>query len=373
MKYLIFDSKIEGHHLEYIHHLYDKARSMMNDDFIFYLNNKFNEVKEIMEWEDAPNVKFEYLSDEEQMKSDNSNLLIAAWHQSWIVRRIANKEKIDKIWLIMFIHLMPFLPVILSKKIKIMGVLYRIYLYDKDKMKGVRLWLEKFRYSIFVNNKSVERILVLNDQYAVDQLNKIYSTDKFYFLPDPVPNIDMSKVKNIRCELGINPEDKVYLHFGGLDPRKGTLEILDAIALMSEEELAGIVFVFAGRVYKSMHDEFYERYEKLKDKVKILVYDEFCDYDFLNNLCYSCDCILIPYKNPNQSSGVIGYASLFQKPVIGPSQGLLGRLIKDYQLGQTIDKIDKEMILESLKKPLNTASIDYAHSRQISNFQNCYE
>ena len=100
MRYLIFDSKIEGHHLEYIHHLYDKARSMMNDDFIFYLNNKFNDVKEIMEWEDAPNVKFEYLSDEEQMKSDNSNLLIAAWHQSWIVRRIANKEKIDKIWLI---------------------------------------------------------------------------------------------------------------------------------------------------------------------------------------------------------------------------------------------------------------------------------
>ena len=228
------------------------------------------------------------------------------------------------------------------------------------------------RYSIFVNNKSVERILVLNDQYAVDQLNNIYSTDKFCFLPDPVPNIDMSKVKNIRCELGINPEDNVYLHFGGLDSRKGTLEILDAIALMSEEELEGKVFVFAGRVYKSIHDDFYERYERLKDKVKILVFDEFCDYVFLNNLCYSCDCILIPYKNPNQSSGVIGYASLFQKPVIGPSQGLLGRLIKEYKLGVTIDNIDKEMILESLKKPLNTASIDYAHSRQILNFQNCY-
>ena len=368
MRYLIFDSKIDGHHLEYIHHLYDKARSMMNDDFIFYLNNKFNEVKEIMEWEDAPNVKFEYLSYEEQMKSDNANLLIAAWHQSWIVRRIANREKIDKIWLIMFIHLMPFLPIILSNKIKIMGVLYRIYLYDKDKMKGVRLWLEKLRYHIFVNNKSVDRILILNDQYAVDKLNQLYNTKKFCFLPDPVPNIDMTKVKDVRSELGIKPSDKVFLHFGGLDPRKGTLEILDAITLMTEEELACKVFIFAGRVFESMHDEFYEKYEVLKNKARILVFDEFCSYDFLNNLCYSCDCILIPYKNPNQSSGVIGYASLFQKPVIGPSQGLLGRLIKEYKLGMTIDFISDYDLKHAVMAEIVNINNNYILKNSISSF-----
>ena len=88
-----------------------------------------------------------------------------------------------------------------------------------------------------------------------------------------------------------------------------------------------------------MHDDFYEIYDSLLDIVKFFVFFVFCYYEFLYNFCYSCDCILIPYKNPNQSSGVIGYASLFQKPVIGPSQGLLGRLIKEYKLGDTIDNI----------------------------------
>lgn len=368
MRYLVFDSKIEGHHLEYIHHLYDKARTMRNDDFIFYLNDKFRLVRDKMEWKDAPNVRFVYLSDEDQRNADNANLLVAAWHQSIMVRRITKREGIDRIWLIMFMHLMPFLPILLSNKTKIMGIVYRIFFYDKKKMKGVRLWLEKLRYRIFVKNKSVERILILNDQYAVDELNQMYKTDKFYFLPDPVPNIDMKKVKDVRSELGIKHADKVFLHFGGLDPRKGTLEILDAIALMTEDELVGKVFVFAGRVFKSMHDEFYGKYEILKNKAKILVFDEFCSYDFLNDLCYSCDCILIPYKNPNQSSGVIGYASLFQKPVIGPSQGLLGRLIKEYKLGVTIDYISDIDIKKALMTNIMGIKNEYILKNSITSF-----
>ena len=55
MRYLVFDSKIEGHHLEYIHHLYDKARTMTNDDFVFYLNEKFLTIKDKMAWQEVFN------------------------------------------------------------------------------------------------------------------------------------------------------------------------------------------------------------------------------------------------------------------------------------------------------------------------------
>lgn len=50
--------------------------------------------------------------------------------------------------------------------------------------------------------------------------------------------------------------------------------------------------------------------------------------------------ILIPYTNTNQSSGVIGYASYFNKTVIGPKEGLLGQIIQSYNLGLTLSKPD---------------------------------
>ena len=49
------------------------------------------------------------------------------------------------------------------------------------------------------------------------------------------------------------------------------------------------------------------------------------------------DYILIPYKNTAQSSGVISYASQFCVPVIGPAEGLLGNLIRKFDMGLCIE------------------------------------
>ena len=54
-------------------------------------------------------------------------------------------------------------------------------------------------------------------------------------------------------------------------------------------------------------------------------------------------------------------------------QGLLGRLIKEYKLGVTIDKIDKNNIAKAIKAPMEIVSSFYAQSRQLSHFQLCYK
>ena len=138
-----------------------------------------------------------------------------------------------------------------------------------------------------------------------------------------------------------------------MEERKGTLTILKAIIEAKQEKIKDSVFVFAGRVDHAIKDEFYDLIKIARQKCEIKVYDEFCENDFLYNLCYTCDFILIPYSNTCQSSGVIGYASFFEKPVIGPSKGLLGNLIKDNNLGLAIDDLDFCILARHLEKHIN--------------------
>ena len=75
----------------------------------------------------------------------------------------------------------------------------------------------------------------------------------------------------------------------------------------------------------------------------------------------------MPYHITNLSSGVIGYAALFGKPVIGPSKGLLGHLINKYQLGETVGTpINKSFLNIQLCTPRKTDL--YINENLLTNF-----
>ena len=97
-------------------------------------------------------------------------------------------------------------------------------------------------------------------------------------------------------------------------------------------------------VIEDIKKDFYEKIEKLKNNVQIIVFDQFCEYSIFAELCTIADYIIIPYKNTAQSSGICSYAAQFKVPVIGPAEGLLGTLIRDNGLGYTINGINAEKI-----------------------------
>lgn len=86
-----------------------------------------------------------------------------------------------------------------------------------------------------------------------------------------------------------------------------------------------------------------------KADIQCLVFDEFCSYQFIADWCRACEAILVPYLMAYNSSGCIGYAAQCDKPVIGPSYGLLGRLIKKYNLGIMIDKITPQTLISAYR------------------------
>ena len=333
MRTLIFDSSVTGHHLEYLHHYYMEAIGHTDEEYVIMVPHDFIKVKKEYEWPYGSNISFVYILEEDEKLLKETNFYKLGWNTSKILQRAVRNIKPDRVLLTMLMQFIPFIIFLLPRNVRVRGIMYKIYLYEVHRMGKLRLAAERLRFWLAARSSKIEQIFVLNDEDSARTFNTLYSTSRFRSLPDPVPSVDFSKVKSVREELGVSPVEKLYLHFGGLDGRKGTIDILKSIIASKKGELKDSCFVFAGRINKNTLNDFYDLLSVAKEKTRILVFDQFCSYDFLWNLCYSCDVILMPYHLTSLSSGILGYAAVFNKPVIGPDNGLIGNLIKKYELG----------------------------------------
>ena len=354
MATLIFDNTLFGHHLEYINHLYNGAYRYKDEEFIFAVpKNEWEKNQGKCEWSKANNIRWVMLDDDECLKASQGSLIGRCLRLSRLIKRVALKENVDRIKLISLADVIPFLPLLLPASVKLSGIIYKIYL--RAPKSGIRGLIDRFRYKIMAKNGSMGKVFILNDPRSAERLNQIYNSDHFLTLADPIPTIE-NKVMDLRPELGISQNSKIYLHFGAMDERKGTLEILQAIGLMTPQELSGRTFIFAGRVNRKIKDRFYELVDKIRQLgADIIIRDEFCTYDFLHSLCYTSDYILMPYLLTDLSSGVLGYAAIYGKSVIGPNSGLIGELIRDNELGVAID-ISPESLKEAILCPQISSS-----------------
>lgn len=370
MKTLIFEPSVSGHHLEYLHHYYVGALEHPQEDFVFVVTRKFEEVKDKYEWETSNNISIQYIDSKYDSSFNASNPYVLGWKTSIVLRDYVKLINPEKVILTMLMQFIPFICWLLPSRVKVRGIMYKIYLYEQSKMSILRLLAERIRFWMASRSRVIESIFVLNDEDSACNFNRIYRSDKFKFIPDPVPEVNLAECKDIREDLGIPVCNKIFLHFGGLDKRKGTLEILKAIDLCPKSELRGKTFVFAGKFKDSLRTEFYPLLDRVKHKAQILVFDEFCSYEFLYDLCYSCDVILMPYQITNLSSGVLGYSAVFGKPVVGPSDGLIGCIIRKKELGMCLAGVSASDIRESFSYSFTFNTSNYKLSNQLVNFIN---
>lgn len=374
MKILFFSRTIGGHYLEYIHHLYLAALEQSDNDFVFVLPRRFEDLKDHWDWPVSSHISIKLFGVKtEKYKSDSFIQQIRnSWNNSLLLRNYVRQFKADAVYCNSLMGLMPLVPVLIDHRVKLSGVIYKIYLYDSNQSR-VSLVFNRLMYQIMSRVKLFHRLFILNDFEGVDYLNSIYHTQKFVSIPDPfVPIMSPSDI-NVRKDLGIPFENKLFVQFGTLCSNKSTLEILESLRSLSEKERKNYTFVFAGVVYDEIKPRFYELIEELSDTIQIIVKDEFCSYDFIASLCQACDAILTPYKRTAQSSGLIGYASQFGKPVIATSQGLLGRLVGKYKLGLLIDKVDSENLVNAYRQiasgTISLPGKDYCQINSVSRFQ----
>lgn len=235
---------------------------------------------------------------------------------------------------------------------------------------------EKAKYILetlsMAKSKSTKHPLVLNDPSATNYFNRLFSVSKYRNVVDPIKPLDDVQFGN-REKYDLGDKDVVFFHFGAMDVRKGTLDLLKAITLLKKEQMQNRVFIFAGKVSKTIKTNFYNLVNQAKENgARILVYDEFCEFPFLNELCSISDYLVIPYRNTELSSGVIGYAAQFGKRLIGPAEGVIGKLIRQSKGSISIKRLTPEKIAREIsleQRHACTPNKAYLDKNSVSAFQ----
>ncbi len=371
---IFFSHSETGHVLEYFHHIYGICLEIPEKRFIFVVPERFEELKRKVTWPDASNVFFDYISSTENKTYQGKSVFKLSYSLSKILCERIKKYQATKVLSLFWFPVVPFGVMMFPRGLKASAILYDVYLRERDELSVQARLRHYLNFWLFAKSRRVERAFVLNDDSMASILNNKYNTTHFCTLPDPFNPIPDDGLINLRDEYGIGEDVTLFAHFGGLAKRKGTLRILDAAELLSVQEKKNCCFVFAGRVDSEIKVDFYNKVKQFSKNSRVIVKDEFCSYSFLASLCKCCNCILIPYEFANRSSGLLGYASHYCKPVIAPNYGLIGHLVNEYKLGITGNVMDTKELADlmrcAINYELNYSSRNYCFINSVDNFCN---
>jgi hypothetical protein len=366
-KIAFFEPNVKGHRIEYIHHEVTRASTHLNKTFLFVVPQDFIITKTQFPWPKSDNISFVYLSDRESYECTHKNRLKRAWAISIVIRKYIKKYRVDIVFCNSIKDGMPFLPFMLPFNVMITGIIYDIYYWRIDIIPKANLIFNKFCFWLFAHMYNIKNIFLLNDVVFSQVINNKYNSSKFVYLPDPINNININKLKDLREQYNIPSDKIVYLQFP-INERKHSLDILYTIDSMNVEDLEKRAFIFVGEIDRSIESDFMNKANSLSNKCQIIVEKGYVSYEKLFNLCYTSDVLLTLYDNYYMSSGIIGYAAFFKKYLISTGKGLLGNLVRTYNLGFCVEDFDKNSIRKALMNIPSVVNSKYASSHTVDNF-----
>ena len=359
MNILFYDIKALGHHAEYINHIVDylvKDNSIKNTYYFVVQENFTKDFSEITNKAlSHSNIHFLEVQIDDNSKLSVSNRFFRSINHFKVMDGYANKLKIDICYLL---DMNVFQLAIGLNKIsyKIKGILFMQFTnMTINSLKTGYFYLRRFfPLLLCMKNKNIDSVFLLNDVKSAIKLNKKFKKNNvFKQLPDPIPNIEINHFSDLKNEYKIKQDAKVFLHFGGLSGRKGVLEIVEAAELISERIQEKIVILIVGKTANPNFQTILQENintANINTKVKLIWDNKYVSNEKMAKLFKLCDFVLIPYKNPEGSSGILGHALQAKKPVIGPSIGLLGELIDKYEMGYCLNEINAKEIAFAINK-----------------------
>jgi glycosyltransferase involved in cell wall biosynthesis len=173
-------------------------------------------------------------------------------------------------------------------------------------------------------------------------MNARMSRPVFTPLPDPIPEIGI----DIEAEAAASdwsPFDDDgrmrFLLFGALRRQKGVFQLLEALQRLPVSVAQTTSVLFLGSVKPEIEGQLTKGVQEIQRKrpdLKVRLENRFAADWELRYAIQESDVILVPYLRSEGSSGVIGHAANYSTPVIGSETGLVGHLIRKYELGVTV-------------------------------------
>src|SRR5690554_2655944 len=358
-KIAVYDPYLTGHHVEYIYHLikYWHTQKPKFEMYLFVSQGFLENLRELFDTDllhSSPEIHIKYIQDLVDRENFSIEQSLSNYKiQLSYLNKFIEQHDIDHC---VFMYLDNAMQIALSMRVGrslkcgISGIVFNPF-------GGFGAGLMKYYYStrrvlqnyIMMSNPIIKGVYIIIDQKTADRLNLMHFTRRFIFVSDPILKIDQIP---IQTDGEVNSHDRItFLLFGSLNKRKGIFKTLQAVNLLSEEELSKIKIVFAGKLAPVDKVAFLSEYKNLKkrDKGVLELYDEFISYNDVPRLFDSADYILLPYDATQASSGILGHAAFYRKPILGQGGGIFEEHVAKFKLGKTVAEMDETKLCDLIR------------------------
>jgi len=357
VKKLFFDIQITGHHTEYISHLIDYLK--VNEDaneYYFIVHPAFSLKFPIIfsKANDIKNVTWVEIKNEELKTLQHIGTIKKSFVEYKLMHRYAKRFKVNHVCLLYF-NTFQLACLFFRPTYTISGILFlQFYRMSKNTLKEkLKYYRKYFTTKLYTLNPHIKKIFILNDKQTVSYLNNEFNTKIFEMLPDPIPDLKPLDDFDIYDYYNIDRKSKIFLHIGALGNRKGTFEVIESALFLPKEKQKEITILLVGCVSNNEIETLMLKKIATSSKnsdVNIVWDNQFVSNAQMKSLFNQCHAVLMPYKNAEASSGILGHAVAANKKVIATSGGLLKDLIKENNLGVLIPKVTAKTIAHALIK-----------------------
>jgi len=346
MKKLFYNLRLTGHHSEYVSHLIDYLYLNKDENtYIFVLHPEFSKKFPVIadKARQIANVKWILATFDEYESIGLGGMVKRTFSEYRLMDKYAVAHSVDFVCLLYF-NIFQLACVFYRPSYKISGILFLQFFRMeksglKEKLKYYRKYLTTLGYSL---NSKINCVFILNDKKGSEYLNKEFNTGIFKMLPDPIPELLPLEGFNIYEHYNIESGRKIFLHIGGLSDRKGTFEIIDAAQFISVKNQTNVAILLVGKAASDITEEtILKKINFAEDKTNVqVVWDnQFVSNSMMKSIFEQCSAVLIPYKNTEASSGILGHAVAANKYVIATGKGLIKELIEENNFGVLIDNV----------------------------------
>ncbi|BAU44003.1 glycosyltransferase [Leptolyngbya sp. O-77] len=360
---ILFDLQSTGHHAAYITHLvryWDKnsfpgeVSIVVSPEFI----QRHSAVVSLVGESDQAKVRFIPISDQEfeqiqqtARRWGKAGVYLQEWRLLCRYARLLQATHC----LAMYLDTCE-LPLVLGFKppCRLSGIYFRPTFHYGDfssEPHSISRDLQIKREKLFVHrtlrNPSFQ-ILFCLDPLVEKTLRQKYPDSNLVTLPDPVDlstqvNFDLAA---LRKEHSIEPGRQVFLLFGSIDARKGVYQVLQSLLYLHKKVSQKICLLIVGSVKLEEKSSIQSSIEATlrHSSAQIITHFEFVSDESVHHYFQLADVVLAPYQRHVGMSGILLLAAAARKPVLSSNYGLMGELVRRYELGLIVDSTQPKEI-----------------------------
>lgn len=365
--FLLFDLSIYGHHPAYIRHLINYwHQGSLGGRLTIVVSPRFltehSDVVDLVQHPASERIHFLAIAETEEAqlkpRDTSINRNIRNFQEWRLLCRYAHQLRVDHALVLYYDTYQYYLALNLNPPCSVSGIYFRpTFHYNHfstapvSKRKKLQIYWEQFILNRVLQNSKLYTLFSL-DPFVVKYISSAAAQRKLVYLPDPVELRQTPPSPGLREQLGIESHRRILLLFGALTARKGIDHVLDAIPQLSPDLHEQLAIVMVGEASSNYQEHLEAKIADLLQHypIQIVRHYAFVAEEEVPRYFQNADVVLATYQRHVGMSGILIQAAAVQKPVLSSDYGLMGELVKQYQLGLAVDTTRPEAIAAGIEQ-----------------------